>query len=109
MLCLLWFVLYTAAPFLQKAVNDSNASCADTALDAVLAYAEYCTDINGIKLTAETVAPDIISKGFSSRPAVIAKAESTLLKFMEVSAYDDIYFLCTVTITCIHREFCICI
>ena len=68
-------------------MNDSNAACADVALDAVLCYAEMAPagSASDVRSTAESLAGDMIAKGFSARPAVAAKAEAALLKFMEVS------------------------
>ena len=71
------------ASFLKGMVQDSNASCLDVALDALLAFAENYTKAS--ELTLE-LAPGIVAKGLSGRPGTMTRAEEALLKLMEVTA-----------------------
>lgn len=62
-------------------VQDSNASCLDAALDALLAFADgYVKACEH----APELAPGIVAKGLSGRPGTVSRAEVVLLKFMEV-------------------------
>lgn len=62
-------------------VQDSNASCLDAALDAVLAFADgYVKACEH----APELAPGIVAKGLSGRPGTVSRAEAVLLKLMEV-------------------------
>ncbi|CAM9589224.1 unnamed protein product, partial [Hapterophycus canaliculatus] len=71
----------SSAPFLKGMVQDSNASCLDVALDVLLAFADRY--VNASEHSQE-LAPGVVAKGLSGRPGTIARAEATLLKFMEV-------------------------
>lgn len=62
-------------------VQDSNASCFDVALGALLAFAESFAKAS--EYSAD-LGPGIVSKGLSGRPATASKAEEVLLKLMEV-------------------------
>ncbi|CAM9795466.1 unnamed protein product [Ectocarpus sp. 6 AP-2014] len=73
------------APFLKGMVQDSNASCLDAALDALLAFADgYVKACEH----APELAPGIVAKGLSGRPGTVSRAEAVLLKFMEVDTPD---------------------
>ncbi|CAM9413692.1 unnamed protein product [Ectocarpus fasciculatus] len=73
------------APFLKGMVQDSNASCLDAALDAVLAFADgYVKACEH----APELAPGIVAKGLSGRPGTVSRAEAVLLKLMEVDTPD---------------------
>ncbi|CAN0487796.1 unnamed protein product [Ectocarpus sp. 12 AP-2014] len=66
-------------------VQDSNASCLDAALDALLAFADgYVKAYEH----APELAPGIVAKGLSGRPGTVSRAEAVLLKFMEVDTPD---------------------
>ena len=62
-------------------IQDSNASCLDVALDALLAFAE--TFAKASEYSAD-LAPGIVAKGLSGRPGTASRAEEALLKLMEV-------------------------
>ncbi|CAM9401832.1 unnamed protein product, partial [Discosporangium mesarthrocarpum] len=75
------------APFLQKMLQDTNASCVDGALDVLRVYADVCVE------AAEhtpTLAPIVVAKGFSGRPGTVTRAEAALLKLMEVDVPDSV-------------------
>ncbi|CAM9113078.1 unnamed protein product [Choristocarpus tenellus] len=74
-------------PFLKKMMADSNASCMDAALDTLLVYAEICAQAPDQSLH---LAPTVIAKGFSGRPGTISRAETALLKLMEVDVPDAV-------------------
>lgn len=76
------------ASFLKGMVQDSNASCIDVALDALLAFAENY--INASEYAAD-LAPLVVAKGLSGRPGTITRAEEALLKLMEVMAPSYLY------------------
>lgn len=62
-------------------VQDSNASCLDVALDALLAFAENYAKASEY---AADLAPATVQKGLSGRPGTASRAEEALLKLMEV-------------------------
>lgn len=67
-------------------VQDSNASCLDVALDALLAFAE--TFDKASEFSAD-LTPAVVSKGLGGRPATASRAEEALLKLMEVRCQND--------------------
>lgn len=73
-----------SAPFLRGMIQDSNASCLDVALEAVLIFADT---YNQASQHSSEVAPGIVAKGLSGRPGTATRAEEALLKFMEVSSH----------------------
>lgn len=67
--------------FLKGMVQDSNASCLDVALDALVTFTDRCCNA---KEYSSELAPVIVVKGLSGRPGTITRAENALIKFMEV-------------------------
>lgn len=61
--------------------QDSNASCLDVALDALLAFADTAANV---REHSPELAPGIMVKGLSGRPGTITRAEGLLLKLIEV-------------------------
>lgn len=80
----------SSASFLKGMVQDSNASCLDAALDAVLAFAEAFA--KATDFSADLV-PAMVTKGLSGRPGTASKAEEALLKLMEVRCQNDNAFV----------------
>lgn len=87
--------LTEVAPFLKGMVQDSNASCLDVALDALLVFAGNYA--NASEHSSE-LAPGIVAKGLSGRPGTITRAEEVLTKLMEVILSALVLFFSTLVI-----------
>lgn len=74
-------VLQFPASYLKGMTQDSNASCLDVALDALLAFGKNY--VNAAEHSSD-LAPGIVAKGLSGRPGTITRAEEVLLKLIEV-------------------------
>lgn len=79
-----------SAPFLKGMVQDSNASCLDVALEAILTFADT---YNQASQHSAELAPGIVAKGLSGRPGTVTRAEDVLLKLMEVCSIVFVVFV----------------
>lgn len=79
-------------------VQDSNASCLDVALEAILIFADT---YNQASQHSSEVAPGIVAKGLSGRPGTVTRAEEALLKFMEVGSHAACITACRLLIMCL--------